>query len=1066
MEKGRKANQKHCHHGWQRVLFLAMMTIFSMVAVAQEKVSGTVVDGSGEPIIGASVVVKGTSTGTVTDYNGNFSIPNVPARASLVVSYVGFTPQTVAVGGKGNITVTLQEDRQLLNEVVVVGYGVQKKSDVTGAMASVSSEELNIRPVNNALEALQGKAAGVDITTNERPGQLGSIMIRGQRSIGASNAPLYVVDGVPLMSASAIETLNPRDIETIDILKDASATAIYGSRGANGVILVTTKQGKSGKMKIDYTGTMTVSNIVDRSPSMSAADMIQFRRWAAYNQDAEQFAHPNSPTMANDEKLFDTAEDNHTSWNNIKQGWAGGSWDPSKVTNTDWTDFVTQTALSHEHTLAVSGGTEQINAYGSFGYLTNKGTQKGQWYDRYTGKVSVNIKPTKWFSIQASINGTWAEQDYGMSTLQGRSGSVPDAIYGTAKQIYNFAVPYDENGNVVTHPGGETTIYTIMDEWNHSQQKSQTFRALGNFSATVDFGEILKPLNGLRYKISFGPDFRHWREGVYIDGFSSHKVDQQGNEGVNFSRLQNRRDFSWTLDNMIMFDRTFAEKHKIGLTLLQTASKWNIENSNIKAEGIEKDSYLWNAMGTVDVTDATKKVTIGSGLTDRQLESYMIRLNYGFNERYLLTVSGRWDGASQLADGHKWDFFPSAALAWRIGEEDFIKNLNWVSSLKLRLGVGVTGNSAVAPYNTKGDITGIYLPFNGADGKLWNVLGYTTNEPYYSGTQLTMANPNLGWEKTTQWNIGIDYGFLNSRIFGSIDFYWSKTNDLIMSTTIPTLTGFPSTMSNIGKTKNHGVEFTLNAIPVQTKDFQWETDFNIAYQKDEIVELAYGKNDMVDNGWFIGESIAVHYGYETDGLWQDTPQDQAEMEEWNKNGYNFRPGMVKPVDQNGDYKMTQNDDRVILGRRNPTTVMGWTNHFSWKGVELGIQMFGRMGYMFNTGGEPETAHSNQREIDYWRPDNTGAEYQMPILAQATSGSQDMFSGNLGMKKASFIKVRNISLGYSFPKQLLSKAQLSHAKIYAQIINPFSLKQSVNGFDLDTGRTYFNRSFVFGLEIGF
>ena len=1059
MEEKRKTNQKSCPKGWQRLLFLALMAVMSTVAMAQGKVSGTVVDAQGEPVIGASVIVKGTTTGTVTDFDGNFTIPSVPAKANLEISYIGFKTQTVAVGGKSLVSVTLQEDRQLLDEVVVVGYGTQKKSDVTGAMVSVDSEKLNARPVNNALEALQGKAAGVDITTNERPGQLGSIRIRGQRSITADNAPLYVVDGVPLMSASAIETLNPRDIETIDILKDASATAIYGSRGANGVILVTTKQGKGGKMTVDYTGTLTVSNIVDRSPSMSAADMIQFRRWAAYNQDSEQFAHPNSPTMANDEKLFDTPEDNHTSWNNIKQGWTGSSWDPSRVANTDWTDFVTQTAISHEHTLAVSGGTDKMNAYGSFGYMSNKGTQKGQWYDRYTGKVSVNINPTKWFSMQASINGSWQEQDYGMSTLQGRSGSVPDAIYGTAKQIYNFAVPYDEDGNVVTHPGGETTIYSIMDEWNHSQQKSQTFRALGNFSATINFGEILKPLEGLRYKINFGPDFRHWREGVYIDGFSSHKIDQKGNEGVNYSRLQNRRDFSWTLDNMIMFDRTFAEKHKVGVTLLQTASKWNVENSSIKAEGLDKDSYLWNAMGTVDVTNKDNKVAIGSGIEDRQLESYMIRLNYGFNERYLLTVSGRWDGASQLADGHKWDFFPSAALAWRIGEENFIKSVDWVSNLKLRLGVGVTGNSAVAPYNSKGAISGIYLPFNGMD----NVLGFTTNELYY-GTNNALSNPNLGWEKTTQWNLGIDYGFLNSRIFGSIDLYWSRTNDLIMSTTIPTLTGFPTTLSNIGKTKNHGIEFTLNAIPVQTKDFQWETDFNIAYQKDEIVELAYGKNDMVDNGWFIGESIAVYYGYETDGLWQES--DAAEMAKWNENGYKFRPGMVKPVDQNGDYKMTQNDDRVILGRKNPTTTMGWTNNFSWKGIELGIQMFGRMGYMFNTGGEAETAHANQREIDYWTPDNTGAEYQMPILAQATSGSQDQFSGNLGMKKASFIKVRNISLGYSLPKSVLRSATLSHAKIYAQIINPFSLKQSVNGFDLDTGRTYFNRSFVFGLEIGF
>ena len=1059
MKEKRETNLLHRRHGWRRLFLLCLMMVSSAVMMAQNRVTGQVVDATGEPVIGASVVVKGTSNGVVTDLNGNYSIASVPQNAQLVISYVGCRTQTIALNGRQSLNVTLEEDRQQLDEVVVVGYGVQKRSDVTGSMSSVTSEELNVRPVNNAFEALQGKAAGVDITTNERPGQIGSIRIRGERSIGATNAPLYVVDGVPLMSASAIETLNPRDIESIDILKDASATAIYGSRGANGVVLVTTKQGKAGKMRVDYTGTMTVSNIVDRSPSMSAADFITFRRWAAYNLDPATYAHPDSPTQANDMIIFDSALDGQTSRDNVMKGWAGGTWDASKVTDTDWTDYVTQTAVSHEHTLAVSGGTSDMNAYASFGYLSNEGTQKGQWYDRYTGKITVNIKPTKWFSMQASINGSWQEQDYGMSTLGGRSGSVPDAIYGTAKAIYNIAVPYDANGEKVINPGGETGIYTITDEWNHSTQKSQTFRALGNFSATVDFGEILKPVQGLRYKINFGPDFRYWREGVYIDGFSSHKINADGSEGVNYSRLNNRRDFSWTLDNMIMFDRTFADVHKVGVTLLQTASKWNTETSGMSGQNIAKDSYLWNAFNTLDVTNADNKVGISSGLTERQLESYMVRFNYGFNERYLLTVSGRWDGASQLADGHKWDFFPSAALAWRIGEEDFVKNIGWVSNLKLRLGVGVTGNSAVSPYATKGDITSIYLPFNGME----NVLGYTTNEPYYSGTQLTMANPELGWEKTTQWNFGLDYGFLNGRIFGSLDLYWSKTNDLIMATTIPTLTGFPSTMSNVGKTKNHGVEFTLTAFPVQTKGFEWETDFNIAYQKDEIVELAYGKNDMPDNALFIGEAISVFYGYDNDGIWQES--DAAEMAKWNENGYNFTAGNVKPKDQNGDYKMDA-DDRVVLGRKNPSTTFGWNNSFSWNGLELGIQMYGRLGYMFSTGGEAFTAHANQREVDYWTPSNTGAEYQKPILGQATSGSQDAFSSLLGFKKASFVKVRNISLGYNLPKSLLNSATLSHAKIYAQVINPFSLKQSVDGFDLDTGRTYFNRSFVFGLEIGF
>ncbi|MBO7660951.1 MAG: SusC/RagA family TonB-linked outer membrane protein, partial [Bacteroidaceae bacterium] len=792
-------------------------------------------------------------------------------------------------------------------------------------------------------------------------------------------------------------------------------------------------------------------------------DFIQFSRWAKHNADPSAYADPMKPTQAEDAALFgETAALDPTFYNNVMSGWTGSTWDASKVKNTNWTDYVTQTALSQEHTLAVSGGTEKMKAYASFGYLNNKGTQKGQWYERYTGKVNVNIQPTKWFTLQASINGTWSEMDYGMSTFQGRSGSVPDAIYGTAKTIFNYALPYDENGDRIINPGGQSTVYNIMEEWNHSTQKSQSFRALGNFSGTIDFGEILQPLKGLRYKLAFGPDFRHWREGAYVDGFSTHKINSNGTEGNNYSRLQNRRDFSWTLDNMIMFDRTFAEKHKVGVTLLQTASKWNIENSSMSANKIEKDSYLWNAFNTVDVTNADQAVSIGSGLVERQLESYMIRLNYGFNDRYLITASGRWDGASQLADGHKWDFFPSTALAWRASEEEFIKNIDWISNLKVRVGVGVTGNAAVSPYETKGDITSIFLPFNG----MGNVIGYTTNEPYYTNSQLAMANPELGWEKTTQWNLGLDFGFLNSRIWGSLEFYWSRTNDVIMQTNIPTLTGFPFTYANVGKTKNHGVEITLNALPVKLSNgFKWETSFNAAYQKDEIVELAYGKNDMPDNSLFIGESLSVFYGFGNKGIWQDTAEDKAEMAKWAEKGYNFRPGNVRPEDVNGDYEMTI-EDRKVLGNRNPKWTLGWTNTFSFKGIELGISMFGRLGYMFSTGGEPLTATANQREVDYWTPYNTGAEYQMPIYAQSTSGSGDNYSSLLGFKKASFIKVRNISLGYNLPKNIIKPIGLTHVKAYAQVINPFSLKQSIDGFDLDTGRTYFNRSFVFGLEVGF
>jgi len=1038
-----------------------LFVLLSGSAYGQDRsITGTVTDASGVPMPGVNVIVKGTQRGVSTDFDGNYSI-NASQGEVLVFTYVGSKTIQKTIAEQSTINAVMEMDSNQLDEVVVIGYGTAKKSDVTGALVSVSAEELMTEPVNNAFEALQGKAAGVDITSSQRPGTIGSVRIRGNRSLTASNSPLYVVDGVPLMSPTAIETLNPRDIASIEVLKDASATAIYGSRGANGVIIVSTKQGSVGKFSLNYSGVVTTSTIVDRAPSMSAADFIEFRRWSAYNLDPEVYAHPNNPTYDNDLIIFDSAMDGQTSRNNVLNGWNNGTWDPSRVMNTDWTDIVTKTAVTTEHNISASGGTERMKAYGSFGYLDNEGTQKGQFYKRYTAKLSAEIKPTDWFTLSSTMNASWSEQDFGMSRLGARSGSGPDAIYGNAKAIYNMAVPYDSAGNVVINPGGETGIYTIQDEWDKSTQQSESMRILGSFSATFDIGEIVSPLEGLQFKMNFGPDYRNWREGSYIDGTSSYKINSDGSTGVNYARLRNRRDFSWTLDNMLTYNKTFAEKHNLGLTFLQTASSWNTEESAMSANNIPNESYLWNAFGTIDITNSDNNASMSSGLVERQLSSYMVRANYGFDDRYLITLSGRWDGASQLGEGNKWDFFPSAAFAWRIKEESFMSEVNWLNDLKLRLGFGTTGNSAVSPYATKGDITQIYLPFNGMD----NLVGYTTNEPYYTANQLTMANPNLGWEKTTQYNIGLDFALFSNRISGSLDMYKSFTDDLLMSVNIPTLTGYPNTIANIGKTNNRGVELTLNATPIETNGgFAWDTNINVAWQKDEIEELAYGDNDMVDNQWFIGRSIAVEYGYDNLGIWQDTAEDRAEMGTWNSNGYEFTPGNVRPKDQNGDYQMTE-EDRVVLGNSSPRWVLGWNNAFSYRGVELSMNIYSRLGYKSAIGGQAMTAHSNQIDIDYWTPDNPGAEFQKPILGQATSGSLDDFSGILGFKDAGFVKIRSVSLGYNFPSDFCAKNGLNNLKIYFQAINPGSIYQAVDWYDFDVNSTFFNRSFALGIDIG-
>ena len=1029
--------------------FVGVQHAMASASVMQQTgaVNGLVVDSNGEAIIGASVKIVGTSNGAVTDLDGKFKIANVQRGATLEVSYIGYVTQKVKVTGP-SVRVVLQEDNKALDEIVVVGYGVQRKSDVTGALTRVGEKELNAKPVNNAFEALQGKAAGVDITSSQRPGSIGDIRIRGNRSLNASNAPLYVVDGVPL-SSGGIETLNPRDIEAIDILKDASSTAIYGSRGANGVVLVTTKRGKKGDLNLNYSGSMTFETIHDLTPAMSASDYITWRRWAYYNANPDKYTPGNQPSKEQDEIFFSASGDN-AAYNNVMNGWASGSWDASKVQDTDWADMVSRTGITQEHTLSASGGTDKMQSSFSFGYLRNKGTQKGQEYERFNISTSVDLQAKPWFKMGGSINASYGVQNYGYSRTGQPSNSGPTDIYGAAKAIPRFAVPYDENGDIVLQPAGSTTnVYTVVDEWTKSTDERKTFRALGSLYAQVDFGKMWEPLEGLSYKIAFGPDFRQYRQGIFIDASSAARLGS-----TNYVTRGEERHFAWTLDNMILYNRTFG-KHNVGVTLLQSASKYNKENSSMHEEGIPLSSMLWNNMGYIDITQSQFKASMATGLSENQLASYMARVNYSFNDRYLLTVSGRYDGSSVLAEGNKWSFFPSAALGWRIEQEDFMKDIKWINQLKLRLGVGTTGNSAVSPYGTLGVISSYWMPFSTGN---YNIL--VTNEPYYSSGQNSMPNKDLGWEKTTQWNIGIDFSFLKGRIGGTLDIYTSRTKDLLMTMSIPTLSGYPTMLDNVGETKNWGYDLTLTAIPVVTKDFEWSSTLNLAYQKDEIVELANGKEDDINNAWFIGNSISVYYGTDNAGIWQES--DAEEMAKFNENGHKFQVGKVRPVDQNGDYKI-DNEDRIILGNCNPRYTMGWVNTFTWKGLELSVELYGRFKYMVNTGGQGQYGMYNQVEIDYWRPDNTGAEYQKPIYS--TAGG-DEYSSLLGYKDANFIKIRNLSLGYNFDSNICKKIGISNAKVYLQAKNLGMLYSSVDEIDLDLGTSYYNRGFTVGLQVGF
>jgi TonB-linked SusC/RagA family outer membrane protein len=1009
---------------------------------AQEKnVTGTVKDVSNIPLPGVNVLIKNTTRGAQTDFDGNFSISAKPGEV-LVISFVGMKTTEITIDAKSSYNVVLQEDTAQLDEVVVVGYGTQKKSDVTGALVSVNAEDLTARPVNNAIEAIQGKAAGVDITSNERPGQVGSITIRGVRSLSASNSPLYVLDGIPLITGG-IDNINPQDIESIDILKDASATAIYGSRGANGVVIVTTKKGKNGKYTLSYNTLISTEKIHEFAPNFNAGEYIEYRRWAKYYQNSTTFPRGDQPTQANDAAIF---TGDNTAFDNILQGWAGGTWDGSKLANTDWTDFITRTGLTTQHTLSASGGSEKMKAYGSFGYTDNKGVIKGQGYKRYNGSLNIDVNATSWFTFGGSLSTSYSTQEYGQSTAGNNGVSIRDGLYAQARGIFQYTLPYDADGNRIEYPGGDIAVKTIIDEDKYSQDQRVTLRAFGSFYAQVDFGDFAPALEGLKFRTNFGPDIETYRDGIFLDAKSVVRT------GSSYASLEKRQRLSYTLDNLLYYNRTF-KKHDVGVTLLQSQTQFKEEWNSVAANNIPFPEQKWNALNSTNVVISNA----GADISERQLESYMARLNYGFADKYLLTVSGRYDGASQLAEGNKWAFFPSAALGWRLDKENFLSGIDWINQLKLRAGVGVTGNSAINPYSTKGGLSPLFYAFGST-----STAGVQTGITNINGTNYTLLpNKDLGWEKTTQLNIGLDFSFFKSRISGGLDIYNSNTTDLLLLKAIPTVTGYTATYANIGETKSSGIDLTLNTANIRTENFEWSTNISATYQQNEIVSLANGKEDDINNEWFIGESQNVIYGYASNGLWQAS--DAAEMALFNANGHTFTAGNVRPIDQNGDYKIDANNDRVIIGSEIPKYIIGLTNTFNYKGFELSVFLYGRLGYTYDAGGEGLVGRYNSRKVNYYTEVNTNAEYQKPIYS---AGFGDQYYESIGYKKGSFMKIRNISLGYNFPQDITSILGLSKLRFYAQATNPGMLFSKIDWIDLDVRTSASNRGFAFGMNVEF
>ena len=984
------------------VLLLGIVTFFGMMhptqamatpegnsteAVQQaKKITGNVKDSQG-PLIGATIMEKGTTNGAVTDIDGNFSL-NVNPGATLVVSYVGYIDQEIKVSSASDYNINMKEEGHNLNEVVVIGYGTQRREAVTGSVANIGGEKLNQIAATNAAQALQGRVAGVLMTqTSSKPGAEMQIRIRGQRSLSASNDPLIVLDGIPFMGQ--LSDINPTDIKSMDILKDASATAIYGSRGANGVIIITTVKGYQGApAKVTYNGYVSFKKVFHKYPMMDGPAFSKMRQYAGKYQN---------------------------------------SLDESDDTNTDWQDLYYQTGVSHNHDVSVAGGTNGGSYSFGAGYYHDEAVVPTEGYDRISVRGNFDQMVGKWFHFGLSTNNSYRK-------TQGVSG-----MYNVLS-MSPLASPYDKDGNIkryITMPKDDQPVITkdvvesLKDLWLNEN------KGIGSYNTL--FAELKCPwVEGLSYRINIGLNFRSSKQG----GFTGTGVNNKDANAVNSGSVYENQTRNWAVENLLTYDRTFAEKHNLNVVAMYSAEQTTYEQSGGRAQDIPADYLQY-----YNLAAATGEALLdGYNYWQSGLISWMGRVMYSYDNKYMISAALRSDASSRLAKGHQWHTYPAVSAGWNIAREEFMESTkSWLDNLKLRVGYGETSNQSINPYSTLGTLA---------------VRNYNFGDSYKAGYYVTgPANSDLGWEYSKTWNFGLDFSLFKGRLSGSFEYYTQKTKDILLDVSMPSTSGVSSYTGNIGRTENKGWELALNGIILDNKNgWNWEAGINLYANRNKLTELASGEDRDEANRWFVGHPIDVIYDYEYEGLWQ--VGEEAAMNILEPGG---NAGMIK-VKYTGDYdanglptRQIGPEDRQIMDME-PDLLGGFNSTVTYKNFDFTVigafQIGGKLisaihsanGYLNMLDGR-----RNNIDVDYWTEENTGAKYPKP--GGIMSSDNPKYGSTLGYFNAGYLKIRAITLGYDFAKlKPVKDFGISRLRLYATIQNPFVLFSPFNnesGLDPET-----------------